>query len=65
MDKGEARRLVVEATRARQAAEPKWRRAILDALAAGVGASEVAMLAQVTRQRVWQIRDEECQTGLT
>lgn len=55
----EARVALVEATRVR---EEGWRQAVLDALAAGIGATEVARLAGITRGRVYQIRDEAKET---
>jgi len=55
----EARAALVEATRVRDSG---WRQAILDALAAGVGATEVARLAGVTRGRVYQISNEAKET---
>lgn len=51
----EARAALVEATQVRAEG---WRQAVLDALAAGIGATEVARLAKITRGRVYQIRDE-------
>lgn len=53
-----ARWRVVHATRKRAEAAAEWRRAILDALAKGVGPTEVAALAGCTRQRVYQIKAE-------
>ncbi len=55
----EARAALVEATRVRDSG---WRQAILDALAAGVGATEVARLAGITRGRVYQISNEAKET---
>jgi hypothetical protein len=52
---GEARAALVEATRVREQAEPAWRQAILAAHAAGVGPTEIARLAHVTRGRIYQI----------
>lgn len=51
----QARAALVEATRVR---EEGWRQAILDGLAAGLGPTEIARLAGITRARVYQIRDE-------
>lgn len=57
-DPDAAREALMAARRAREEAEPRWREAILAALAAGVGPVEVARLAGCTRQRVFQIRQE-------
>ncbi len=54
-DPDAAREELIAARQAREDAEPRWRRAILAARAAGVGAVEVARLAGCTRQRVHQI----------
>jgi transposase-like protein len=54
-DQDEARAALVAATRAR---EEGWRQAILDALAVGIGPTEIARLAGITRGRVYQIRNE-------
>jgi DNA-binding phage protein len=58
VDPEAARRELLAARQAREDAEPRWRRAILGALEAGVGAAEVARLAGCTRQRVYQIKDD-------
>lgn len=51
----EIRAALAEATRVR---DEGWRQAVLDAVAAGIGATEIAKLAGITRGRVYQIRDE-------
>lgn len=57
-DQDAARWQVVQATTKRANATRDWREAILNALAKGVGPTEVAALAGCTRQRVYQIKAE-------
>lgn len=45
------------AVSARTARDAEWRAAIRSALAAKVGATEVAKLAGISRERVYQIKD--------
>jgi len=58
----EARAELVTATRLREEAEPRWRKAVLAALSVELGPTEVGRLAKVTRGRVIQIRNEAKET---
>jgi hypothetical protein len=49
--------VTVRRREAREGLDVVWRQAIVAALAAGIGATETAELAGISRERVYQIRD--------
>ncbi len=53
-----ARRELAAARKMRERADPRWRRAVVAALNAGLGAAEVAELAGCSRQWVYEVKDQ-------
>jgi hypothetical protein len=58
MDQQAARRHLAQVSRQKAAIEPRWRRAVMAALAAGMTMAETGRVAGVSRQRIFEIRTE-------